>query len=280
MSGYIMGALIGAAAGLHAATWGLYKDSPYEGLSWRKFLRSAVLGGSLGFITFWFFQDWDMSQPATMFVYFGLIYMLERGATEFWKVFLRVEEQSKYAIPMRFAVFGKPISHSVTRIAIGCVYGAVILAVLLGVQLLDKANLGWPTWLVVITIGCAGGWISAIGGAWKDAPIEGFEILKFFRSPAVALVYAAVIASFTDSYLVIALAALGFTIATIETHKTFSHPNKPPGKFAGKPIHYPEMLLKRCHMVPLYTLIWAGVIGAGLLAVYEPYLSLILYQHA
>jgi hypothetical protein len=33
------------------------------------------------------------------------------------------------------------------------------------------------------------GWISAFLGAWKDAPIEGFETLKFFRSPVVAGLY-------------------------------------------------------------------------------------------
>jgi hypothetical protein len=32
--------------------------------------------------------------------------VLERGAIELWKTFLRNEDQGKYFIPMQFAVFG------------------------------------------------------------------------------------------------------------------------------------------------------------------------------
>ena len=113
-------------------------------------------------------------------------------------------------------------------------------------------NLKLPGLVIALLIGSLGGWISAFGGAWKDAPIEGFELLKFFRSPVIALTYALLIACLTDNYLYIGLCGLGYTIGTIETYETFCFPNKPRGKFAGKEIQYPEMLEKRKRFVPLY----------------------------
>jgi hypothetical protein len=65
---------------------------------------------------------------------------------------------------------------------------------------------------------------------------------------------------------VIAIAAEGFTVASIETYKTFFFPNKPRGKFAGKPILHPEYLEKRRAFVPLYAGIWALVIVHGVWA--------------
>jgi hypothetical protein len=108
----------------------------------------------------------------------------------------------------------------------------------------------------ILLVGGVGGWISAFGGAFKDAPIEGFETLKFFRSPALATAWAYLLAHIAQGYVTIALAAIGFTVATIETYKTFFFPSKPRGKFAGKPILFPEILRWRLRFVPLYAAIW------------------------
>ncbi len=43
--------LVGLMAGIHAATWGMYKDAPHEGFSRRKYLRSPVLGSVLGVLS-------------------------------------------------------------------------------------------------------------------------------------------------------------------------------------------------------------------------------------
>jgi hypothetical protein len=56
------------------------------------------------------------------------------------------------------------------------------------------------------------------------------------------------------------LAGIGFTVATIETYKTFFFPNKPRGKFAGKPILFPEILEKRKYVAILYACIWICII--------------------
>jgi len=276
VTGYLIGLVIGTLAGLHTSTWGMYKDAPHEGFTWPKYFRSTCVGAVLGVVTYWFVDDWDMTQPGNMLVYFGLIYVLERGATEFWKSFLRDEDQSKYFIPMQFGVMGKPIKDNAKRIAIGFLYAGVVVAAFLGVHALDAADLGWPRWLVVLTIGSVGGWISAFGGAWKDAPIEGFETFKFFRSPIAATLYAGVAAHFTDSYLAISMAGLGFTIATIETYKTFFFPNKPRGKFAGMPVHHPEMLQRRKGFVPIYASIWAAILVTAVLAFSRPHLDFVI----
>ncbi|NIR47050.1 hypothetical protein GWO43_01045 [candidate division KSB1 bacterium] len=83
------------------------------------------------------------------------------------------------------------------------------------------------------------------------------------------------LANFTGNYLFIALGALGFTVGTIETYKTFFFPSKPRGKFAGKEIRYPEMLKKRQHFVPVFAGIWIIVITMIVVAFTRPHNGLL-----
>jgi len=272
---YLIALTIGALAGVHVSTWGMYKDAPHEGFTWRKYLRSPIVGAFLG-VAVYPFVDWRLTDPSAAFLFWGLIYVLERATTEFWKGFVREEDQSKYFIPMQFGVLGKPINDFGTRMAAGLLYAAVVIGVFVAVLALDRAQLGWPTWLVVLTIGSVGGWVSACGGAWKDAPIEGFETLKFFRSPIITILWSGVIAHFTHSFLVIALSSFGLTIATIETYKTFLFPARPRGKFSGKPVTHPEMLHRRRRFVPVYVAVWISVIAMLGLALSRPHLPFIV----
>jgi len=265
-SSYVIATLIGALAGIHTSTWGMYKDAPHEGFGWPKYFRSTIVGALLGAGTH-YLTRWDLSDPGARFVYWGLIYCLERAATEFWKYFIREEDQSKYFIPMQFGVMGKPMKDAKKRISIGVIVAACCVGVFFAIRALEHSyGASWPRWLVVVTVGSFFGWISAFGGAWKDAPVEGFETFKFFRSPAVAASWAFVVSHFTGSWTIIAIAAEGFTVASIETYKTFFFPNKPRGKFAGKPILHPEYLQFRKNFVPLYAGIWALVIVHGVWA--------------
>jgi hypothetical protein len=118
----------------------------------------------------------------------------------------------------------------------------------------------------VFLVGGIGGWVSALGGAWKDAPIEGFHWLKFWRSPLLAGSWALVVSQFTSDIVVIAIAALGFTVATTETYKTFFFPSRPRGKFQGKPVLYPDLLRFRRRFVPLYAFLWLLIVLALLAA--------------
>ena len=252
---------LGLAAGAHTATWGMYKDAPHEGFTWRRYARSIVLSGVIAPVLH-LALGLDPTHAAGAVVLFGLTYACERGLVEFYKTFLREQDQSKYTIPMQFAVFGRVVESRRVRLAVGAAVACTALALAAAVWALPRPASTAGQWLALAAAGSAGGWFSAFGGAWKDAPIEGFDWFKFFRSPAIALGWALVLSRLTDNYLLVALPALGYTIMTIETYKTFFFPNKPRGKFAGKPVLFPEMLDRRRRFVPLYAAVWALVVGS------------------
>ena len=266
--------IIGLMAGAHSSTWGMYKDAIYEGFTYRKYFRSIILSGLIA-VVFKLVTNIDVTQPANMLILYGMTYVIERAILEFYKTFLREEDQSKYFIPMQLHVGGKVVQSRGRRWLAATAYLIGVSLAVLGLYTLQRANLKLPGVVMVLLIGSVGGWISAFGGAWKDAPIEGFELLKFFRSPVIAFLCALMLACFTDNYLYISMGGLGYTIGTIETYKTFFFPNKPRGKFAGKEIQYPEMLEKRKRFVPLYAAIWLAVITTCVIAFTQPRAGLI-----
>lgn len=269
MSPFLLSALIGLCAGLHSSTWGMYKDAPHEGFTWPKYFRSTVIAlliaGPIYAVT-----GYDPSTAGGAMMLFGLVYAVERAIAETYKTFFRQQDQSKYTIPMQLAVFGRPVESRGARYLVGLAYAGIMIG---GVYGLVRAQAAWPalgsrTWIVVL--GSLGGWFSAFGGAWKDAPIEGFQTLKFFRSPLMAAGYALVLSFVTDNVAAVVIAAEGFVIATTETYKTFFFPSKPRGKFANKPILFPEMLERRRYFVPLYVAIWIGLLAGFAAIVLSP----------
>lgn len=254
MNPILIAALIGALAGAHAAIWGMYKDAVHEGFVVSRFTRSIIIGTICGIVI----QSWLRLPvvPGTVVLLFGLAYAAERGIVETWKTFVRDEDQSKYFIPMQFSVRGEPVRSRSLRLAAGVGYVAVVGGCLAGISRLE-----WPA-----LVGLATGLIIAVGGGWKDAPKEGFDLLKFFRSPAMTVAYALILSRFTSSSLLIAIASIGFERATAETYKTFFFPSKPRGKFSGKPITNPEMFDRRRYFVPAYVAIWCVVVAAGAIA--------------
>lgn len=252
---------VGAVGGLHAATWGMYKDSPHEGFGWPKYFRSVWVGMALGPMVALLFGLWGRS-AGTLVLLFGATYAAERLAHEFYKTWLRREDQSKYFIPMAFHVRGRVLHHAGLRLLLGTLYLGGLVAVGLGIR--ASNGLALPEglhWAVGLLLGSVGGWVSAFGGAWKDAPIEGFDLKKFFRSPVIALLFALLCQRFTSDWLLVAIAAVGYTIATTETYKTFFFPSVPRGKFAGKPVVFPRMLQLRQFAIPVYAGIWVAVLA-------------------
>ncbi len=275
---FIIALVTGLAAGTHASTWGMYKDSPHEGFTYRKYFRSAIIGALVG-PAIWWISEMDMFLAKSFFLLFGATYAIERLILEYYKTFLREEDQSKYFIPMQLHVFGKVVESRRGRWLAAAGYLTVVLLIgWLDWKLMSLNNgrgLDWNPFLVVLLIGSIGGWISAFGGAWKDAPLEGFQIFKFFRSPGVAYFYALVAALFTSNYLFITLCGIGYTVASIETYKTFFFPSKPRGKFAGKPVLFPEMLKRRQKFILVYVVIWLAVIINFILALNQPHQGLL-----
>lgn len=265
----------GLAVGLHNATWGMYKDAPHEGFTWSTYFRSVIAGLVFGPVI-WYVFRLDLSVLANVVALFGSTYALERVTMEVYKTFLRREDQSKYFIPMQLSVFGKPVKSYSARLLAGAGYVSVILLITFFINKLNIAfhagQLTWSKWLILLPCSLFG-WISAFGGAWKDAPVEGFETFKFFRSPGVAYFYAFVASLFTSNLILITMCSIGFTIMSIETYKTFFFLDRPRGKFQGMPIHFPEWETKRKKFVPLYVAIWIGVLVCGVIGYLTPHVS-------
>ncbi|HWB42305.1 MAG TPA: hypothetical protein VG500_13665 [Gemmatimonadales bacterium] len=261
----LLAAVVGILAGVHTATWGMYKDAPHEGFSLWKYFRSIVLATAIAVVLS---AGWglDPRRAADLVVLFGATYAVERALAEIYKTFLRDEDQSKYFIPMQFAVFGRVVRSRGARLLAGAGYVAVLLAMVVLVDWVDRVLPDpMPVWQVV-AIGGLGGWISAFGGAWKDAPKEGFQIFKFFRSPIIASLFALGLSYLSDDLVLVTLAATGFCVATTETYKTFFFPSVPRGKFAGMPVHFPDMLRKRQPFILVYAGIWLVVLIALVIA--------------
>lgn len=259
---WIMSIIVGLAVGFHNATWGMYKDAPHEGFSWATYFRSVVAGAIYGPLVAYVF-GLDLSMAANLFLLFGATYALERITMEVYKTFIRVEDQSKYFIPMQLSVFGKPIESYPLRLLMGVLYIGILFLIAYGIYQLNQkyhaGSISISPFLLLLPCSVFG-WVSAFGGAWKDAPLEGFETFKFFRSPSIAYFYAFLAGLFTTNLLIIAMCSIGFTIASIETYKTFFFLHKPRGKFQGKPVLFPEINEFRKKFVPLYIGIWTFVI--------------------
>jgi hypothetical protein len=268
----VVAAFVGVVAGLHAATWGMFKDAPYEGFTWRTYLRSPAIAGGVAVVVA-AVGDFPRTKAPEIAVLFGVTYVVERGINEFYKTFLREEDQSKYSIPMQLSVRGEVVVDRRTRLLAGLAYAVGVLLVVLSIDAIGDQGAGGLA--VVLVVGSLGGWISAFGGAWKDAPVEGFQPFKFVRSPLVALGYALLLASLTADPVYAAFGALGYTVATLETYKTFFKPNTPRGKFAGKEVRHPEWLERRYRFVPLYVAIWIGIVVTFVAALAQPHQGLI-----
>jgi hypothetical protein len=248
---------VGVLAGTHAAIWGMYKDAVHEGFSVGRFTRSMILG-AVAAVVLQLLLRLPLPGPAAVVVLFGLAYAAERTMVELWKTFIRQEDQSKYFIPMQFSIGGVPLANRSARLAIGVGCAAALAGSLALIAKSQQAMGTLPRPIQGMLIGLAIGTLIAIGGCWKDAPKEGFDPIKLFRSPAVSMLCALVLCWLSDNSLHIAVAAMGFERASVETYKTFIT-SKPPGKFFGKPILYPQMLHHRRRFVPMYIAISTAV---------------------
>lgn len=256
-------ALVGVLSGTHASIWGMYKDAAHEGFSRSRFLRSVIVGSTCS-MALQLALALPLDRAGSLVLLFGLAYGAERGIVEVWKTFVRDEDQSKYFIPMQFSIRGIPVRNRRLRLAVGAAYVSAVSLCMLVVAGLDGG--GRANRVTAGLVGFAVGLIIAVGGGWKDAPTEGFDAVKFMRSPALTVPLALFLSTVTDSYVLMAIGAMGYERATAETYKTFFFPSRPRGKFSGMPLHYPDMLRRRQYFVPAYAGIWVAVIVAAVLA--------------
>ena len=260
-------AVVGTLSGLHTAIWGMYKDSAHEGFGPIRFARSILIGAAAA-VFLETLLALDLDRAGMLVLLFGLAYAAERAIVETWKTFFRDEDQSKYFIPMQFTMLGRPVVSRGARMLAGVGY-TVICGV--GLAAIDSFDARCQvTRFSAATAGLVVGLVIAVGGGWKDAPKEGFSLLKFFRSPLMTVSYAMLLAPLTTHHVLIAAAAIGFERATAETWKKFFFPSKPPGKFAGKPVTHPQMLHRRRWFVAPFAAIWVALVIAGALSLSVP----------
>lgn len=253
---------VGLMSGCHASIWGMYKDALHEGFRYGAFARSIAIGAFVA-VAIQAALHLSLPAPHALLLLFGLAYAVERGIVEVWKTFIRREDQSKYFIPMQFSIRGVPVASTWVRLMAGAGYVAAIALTLGVIRNLDDSAATLSPLQRAGLCGLGVGMLLALGGAWKDAPKEGFDIVKFFRSPMMTIVYALMLSTLTTDHVLVAAAAIGYERATAETYKTFFFPSKPRGKFSGKPVLYPALLVKRRYFVPVYVSICLGVIACA-----------------
>lgn len=263
----LIAGIVGALVGLHIATWGMYKDAIHEGFVIPRYFRSVIVAIGVALVLEPF-VGLDLTAGGGLVVFFGLVYAGERILVELWKTFFRDEDQSKYTIPMQFRLLHTPIRSRALRMAVGTVCLVVVALAARTLERLQHSLGADSPFVVTLLVGSVGGWLAAIGGAWKDAPVEGFEPLKFLRSPLMTMSAALLLAPWTDRWLFLAMGALGYERAAVETYKTFLLSDKPRGKFAGKPVLFPDMLVRRVKFAWLFGAIWL-LVGAAYTAAWR-----------
>ena len=245
--------IVGLAVGAHVATWGAYKDSPYEGFHWSRFVRSIALSIVIAAVVAWLVAP---ARPSLV-VLLGVVYCLERLITEFWKLFFRGHAAETFTIPMRFSIFGKTVEATGPRYALGVVLSLACVGAIWVTGWLQSVLPAMPQ-VFAIAIASVSGWLTAVGGAWKDAPIEGFSGWKFLRSPVVAASWAVPLSFLSGDWVLLGLSAGGFAVASIETYKAFLVRGRPPGKFDGKPVRF-TFSHRRQILAGAHALLWAGL---------------------
>jgi hypothetical protein len=175
-TGIALGVLV--VSGLYTSLWGAFKDSPYEGFKVRTFPRSVYFHLVL-FLVLWFAPGVrDAVRQLSLVQLFFLVMGLERFLAEIYKGFFRTEGQDKYFVPSRITFFGRHVSSDALRYGVGT--GIVLLV--FGVALVSITIERY--WVFLLTA-YGTGLLVSLGGAYKDAPFEGFQPLKFQRSAMV-----------------------------------------------------------------------------------------------
>jgi hypothetical protein len=256
--------MLALLTGTHAATWGAYKDSPFEGFKPVSFARTIVLAVLAAAVLA---TTTDLESSMAPLVFVGLIYAVERLATELWKSFIREDDQDAYAIPMRIAVLGRTVDGRGPRYLMGVGIFVSVVVMAFAAAALQPDDGG--SLLLLVLVGGIGGWLTAVGGAWKDAPVEGFSGWKFLRSPVVASAWTIMLLPFTQDWVSMTLAAAGLSVLSIETYKTFFTGGRPPGKFDGKPMRPGvEVPRHRCQILHSGVYVCLALV-AGMVAVFD-----------
>ncbi|MBM3308748.1 MAG: hypothetical protein FJY77_00680 [Candidatus Altiarchaeales archaeon] len=219
----------------------------------KKFFRSVVFGILLGFLAVFFLKA-ESVETINLGVLYGVVVVFERALTEFIKAYIREEPQDKYKIPSTVHMLGRVVEGRGKRLLTGLVFGlGSVLLTLLVFSIGQKTSLGRLFGGMVF--GLAGGLLVAVGGCLKDAPIEGFDVLKFMRSPVISAFAGILLSHLSGSYGVVLLSSIGVERMVTELYKSFFRPASP-GKFKSeKPVYETWLQRRRIFVIP-YAVSW------------------------
>ncbi|MEZ4818347.1 MAG: hypothetical protein R3A45_00060 [Bdellovibrionota bacterium] len=173
---------VSAISGLYTSLWGAFKDSPYETFKPQTFPRSIYFSLLIYGVLY---LDVSKQQPLATLLWtqlFFLVMGVERFISEIYKGFFRSEDQEKYFIPSRMSFFGKYVHSELLRYAVGLLFVALIIGItFIKIEMVSFWQFCVVSYLTGLSV--------AFGGAYKDAPFEGFDWIKFQRSGFVLLVF-------------------------------------------------------------------------------------------
>ena len=216
----IFAAVVGGLAGAYASIWGMYRDSIYQGFGAGRFVGSVVVG-TVAAMALQSALRLTLPQPAALMLLFGLAYGAHRGIYQSGKIFTRPRDESELFIPNMFSSGSVSVTSRSARVAASICYVIAVGFFLAALAQLDRNASGPPTLAKSAFAGLVAGLIVATGGAWRDAPAEGFQTMRFIRSPSMTIPLALLLSLLTQSYLCLAIAAIGYERAAVETWKVF-----------------------------------------------------------
>lgn len=242
--------IIGLTAGLHAALYGAYKDSPHESFLLRRFIRELVFATVIAAVL----GRLHLCKGQTLFIIYLSVFALSRVVTEFWKLFLRVEPQEGYRIPTQIHWVKGVVHNRAIRILMGLGFVGSIYGCLLLFRLLPD-SLPWP--ITALIVGGGVGLAEAIAGAYKDGTIEGFSFRKFLKSPTFGALGGLIACFHTTSLTFLLLASIGSMRMFNELFFKMIVRDYAPGKFKSMVGPFQEWMTKRRHFIPGYAATWA-----------------------
>lgn len=173
--------VVTALSGLYTSLWGAFKDCPYEGLKPATFPRSIYLNVVI-LLALYAIPAFRVNLlELSLFQVFFLTMGGERFLAELYKGFFRTEDQAKYFVPSRITFFGRHVASDLLRYGVGAILVLIVFSLMLIEIPVERF-----VWFAVVAY-CTG-LVVSLGGAYKDAPFEGFQPLKFQRSGAVLAV--------------------------------------------------------------------------------------------
>lgn len=252
-------AALGLAAGLHGALYGAYKDSPHESFLARRFVCEIAIALSVALALPLVYPP---AAAQSAFVVYLSVFALTRIATEFWKLFVRVEPQGGFRIPTQIHCVTGIVSNRWLRLALGLGFLASIYGIgALGTLVPDD----WPRPVHGLLVGLAIGTAEALAGGYKDGAIEGFSWRKFAKSPTFGSLGGVIVSGHTADDVFLLLGAIGSMRMLLELLFKMVVADYAPGKFPSMVGAFTEWTTRRRLFLAPYAATWLlyAVLGAN-----------------